>query len=58
MKKQYRSDAFATTHETVYDLHDTGAVDVRTLSKFDKMCLVPVIIKEQLHTLCLPPVSL
>ena len=36
MKKQYRSYAFATPHETVYDLHDTGAVDVHTLSKFDK----------------------
>ena len=41
MKKQYRSDAFAAIHETVCGLHDAGAMDIRTLRKFDKMCLTP-----------------
>ena len=39
MKKQYRSDAFAAIHETACDLHDASAMDIRTLRKFDKMCL-------------------
>ena len=42
MKKQYQSDAFAALHETACDLHDAGAMDIRTLRKFDKMCLTPV----------------
>ena len=42
MKKQYRSDALAAVHETASDLHDAGAMDIRTLRKFDKMCLTPV----------------
>ena len=42
MNKQYRSDAFAAIHETACDLHDAGAMDIRTLRKFDKMCLTPV----------------
>ena len=42
MKKQYRSNAFAAIHETACDLHDAGAMDIRTLRKFDKMCLTPV----------------
>ncbi len=41
MKKQYRSDAFAAIHETACDLHDAGVMDIRTLRKFDKMCLTP-----------------
>ena len=42
MTKKYRSDAFVAIHETACDLHDAGAMDMRTLRKFDKMCLTPV----------------
>ena len=42
MKKKFRSDAFAAIHETACDLHEAGAMDIRTLRKFDKMCLTPV----------------
>ena len=42
MKNQYRSNALAAVHETASDLHDAGAMDIRTLRKFDKMCLTPV----------------
>ena len=41
MKKQYRSNAFAAIHETACGLHDAGTMDIRTLRKFDKMCLTP-----------------
>lgn len=42
MNKTYRSDALAAIHEAVSDLHDAGAMDKRTLRKFDELCLTPV----------------
>ena len=45
MTKKYRSDAFVAVHETVCHLHEAGAMDIRTLRKFDKMCLTPVRLK-------------
>jgi putative transcriptional regulator len=42
MNKTYRSDALAAIHETVSDLHEVGAMDKRTMRKFDEFCLMPV----------------
>jgi putative transcriptional regulator len=42
MKKQYRSRIMASIHETVEDLHAAGAVDKKTLRKFDDACLTPI----------------
>ena len=47
MKKQYRSEASATVHETACDLHEAGAMDMLTRRKFDKMCLTPVLPMKQ-----------
>lgn len=42
MAKKYRSDAFATIHETMEALHDIGAIDKQTMREFDDACLTPV----------------
>ena len=42
MKKTYHSKISAAIHETMADLHRTGAVDDRTMRKFDELCLTPV----------------
>lgn len=42
MVKKYRSDAHAAIHETMEALHDIGAVEKRTMRKFDEACLTPV----------------
>ncbi len=42
MTKKYKSDALASVHETMEALHDIGAVDKRTMRKFDEACLTPV----------------
>ncbi|MFA0682980.1 helix-turn-helix domain-containing protein [Vibrio splendidus] len=36
------SDILSAVHETVSDLHDSGAVDKTILRKFDSMCLTPL----------------
>ncbi len=38
----YKSKILGAIHETASDLHDAGAMDKRTLRKFDVMCLTPI----------------
>jgi len=40
--RKYRSDARAAIHETTEALHRVGAVDKRTMRRFDRSCLTPV----------------
>jgi putative transcriptional regulator len=42
MSKQYRSEAMASTHETMEALHQVGAIDKQTMRRFDEACLTPV----------------
>ena len=42
MGKKYRSEAMAAVHETMEALHDVGAIDKRTMRRFDTACLTPV----------------
>ena len=42
MSKAYRSDAMAAIHETMEALHDVGAIDKRTMRRFDAACLTPI----------------
>jgi putative transcriptional regulator len=36
------NEALGAIHETALDLHEAGLMDVRTLRKFDALCLTPV----------------
>ncbi len=38
-KKQYKSEAFASIHETMDALHQIGAIDKKTMRNFDTDCL-------------------
>jgi putative transcriptional regulator len=42
MNKKYRSQGFASIHETMEALHDIGALDKQTMREFDEACLTPV----------------
>src|ERR1035438_10410865 len=42
MSKKFRSDAMAAIHETMEALHTVGAIDKRTMRRFDDACLTPV----------------
>ena len=42
MTKKYRSEAFASIHETMEALHEVGAIDKQTMRDFDAACLTPV----------------
>jgi len=42
MTKKYRSDAYASIHETMAALHDVGAIDKQTMREFDEVCLTPI----------------
>jgi putative transcriptional regulator len=42
MGKKYRSEAMAAVHETMEALHDVGAIDKKTMRRFDAACLTPV----------------
>ena len=39
--KQYKSEAFASIHETMDALHQIGTIDKQTMRTFDKACLTP-----------------
>jgi len=41
--RAYRSAALAAIHENMADLHEAGAIDTKTMRKFDKACLTPVM---------------
>lgn len=38
-KKKYKNDLMASLHETAEGLHKVGAIDKKTMRKFDKACL-------------------
>lgn len=38
---RYRTDALAAIHETMTALHEIGAIDDKTMRRFDKACLRP-----------------
>lgn len=42
MSKKYRSDAMAAVHETMQALRDVGAIDKKTMRRFDTACLTPI----------------
>jgi putative transcriptional regulator len=42
MAKTYKSEALAAAHETMEGLFKAGAIDKRTMRKFDELCLTPV----------------
>ena len=42
MSKKYRSDAMAAIHETMQALRDVGAIDKKTMRRFDVACLTPI----------------
>ena len=42
MAKTYKSRALAELHENVSDLYRAGAIDKKTMQKFDRSCLTPV----------------
>ena len=42
MPGTYRSEATAAIHETMSALHDIGAIDKRTMRRFDRNCLTPI----------------
>ena len=42
MPKKYKSEAFASIHETMETLHEEGVIDKVTMRDFDESCLVPV----------------
>ena len=41
-REQCRSPLMASIHETAEGLHAAGAMDKRTMRKFDERCLTPV----------------
>ena len=42
MTKTHRSAALAAIHETAADLHQAGALDQKTMRRFDVLCLTPI----------------
>lgn len=38
-KKQYKSEAFASIHETMDSFHQIEAINKKTMSNFDRDCL-------------------
>jgi putative transcriptional regulator len=42
VSKKHRSEALAAVHETMQALHSVGAIDKRTMRRFDDACLTPV----------------
>jgi putative transcriptional regulator len=41
--RAYKSAALAAIHENMADLHEAGAIDTKTMRKFDQACLTPVM---------------
>ena len=42
MSKVYKSEAMASIHDGMESLYRIGAVDKKTMRRFDKACLTPV----------------
>lgn len=45
--KKYKSEAFATIHETMDSLHQIGAIDQTTMDNFDQASLQPITQSEK-----------
>jgi putative transcriptional regulator len=43
MAKTYKSEALAALHENASDLYRVGMIDKKTMQKFDRACLTPVL---------------
>jgi putative transcriptional regulator len=43
MAKTYKSKSLAALHENVSDLYRAGAIDKKTMQKFDRSCLTPLL---------------
>lgn len=43
MTKNYRSDAYASIHETMQALRDVGAINKKTMREFDESCIAPTL---------------
>src|ERR1700757_602463 len=41
--RAYKSAALAAIHENMADLHEAGAIDTKTMRKFDAACLTPIM---------------
>ena len=41
MTKTYKSEAYAALHDMMEGLHETGAIDKKTMRDFDAACLAP-----------------
>jgi len=41
--RAYKSAALAAIHENMADLHEAGAIDSKTMRRFDRSCLTPVM---------------
>lgn len=54
MSRKYRSDAMAAIHETMEALHQAGAIDKRTMRRFDDACLtlVKLFSAKKIKSLC------
>src|ERR1700712_5072386 len=42
MSTKFRSKALAAIHETAADLQQAGGMDLKTMRKFDALCLTPI----------------
>ena len=42
MTRIYKSEALAAVHETMESLYEIGAIDKKTMRRFDESCLTPV----------------
>jgi len=42
MTKKYKSNAFASLHRMMEDLHEAGGIDKQTMRYFDEGCLTPI----------------
>lgn len=41
-EQHYKSDAFASIHETMDALYQVGAINKKTMREFDAACLAPI----------------
>lgn len=43
LAQAYKSPALAAVHESMADLFEVGGIDAKTMRKFDKACLTPIM---------------
>lgn len=42
MSKKYKTEAMASIHSLIEDLHEAGGIDKQTMRYFDEACLTPI----------------